>query len=157
MRAWWDGRSQREKALLGVLGVGLAAFLLWFAALDPLFGWRRAAEARYAAAAADEAAVGRILAHVALLKAPAAPASAGRPLDAVVSETAAAAGVNLSRIEADPAGGLRVASPSASASVLFPWLAILQQQHGVVATHLTVLRNDTGALALDATLARPRP
>jgi general secretion pathway protein M len=155
MRTWWETRSRREQALLAVMAAGVAAFLLWFAVLTPLAAANRAAEARYATAVETDLAVSRTLGEVARLKAPPAPASARRPLDAVVSETAAAAGVNVGRIEADPSGGLRVSSPSAPASALFPWLALLQREHGIVATHLTVLKNDTGGLAVDATLARP--
>jgi general secretion pathway protein M len=155
MRTWWDSRSRREQVLLAVMGAAAAAFLLWFAVLRPLAAAGRAAEARYAAAVETDVVVNRTLADMARLKAPPPPASARRPLDAVVSEAAAAAGVNVGRIEPDPSGGLRVSSPSTAVSAVFPWLATLQREHGIVATHLTALKNDTGGLAVDATLARP--
>src|SRR5690606_21456399 len=57
MRSWWDARSRREQVLLGVMAVGVAGFLLWFALLAPLAGARRAADARYAAAVEADVAV----------------------------------------------------------------------------------------------------
>lgn len=154
MRAWWDERSPRERVLIAVMAGGLLLFALWLAVAAPLLAAGRAAEARHARAVATRTGVDRALAELARLRPPPQPASASRALQAVVSETAVAGGVEIARIEPDPAGGLRVAVASAAPAALFPWLALLQREHGVALEHLSVMKNETGGLALDATLKR---
>ena len=154
LQAWWGGRSRREQMLVALMGLSLAGFLLWFGLVSPLASAAEAAEARRAQAVQDKLAVDRTLAAIARLGPAAARPISSRPLGALVSETAAAAGVELARVEADPAGGVRVAVAGASPTVLFPWLATLQREHGVAPRHLTVLKAEGGGLALDATLDR---
>lgn len=157
MIAWWTSRSRREQILLGVMTFCLALWLIVFGIARPLQAAARAASERHASAVATLTEVSRNVAAINRLKAPPGAAPRRAPLDAAVSSTAQAAGISLGRVEADPGGGLRVAVPSAAPTVLFPWLGLLQTEHGVVATHLTVVKNDTGALTLDATLARVAP
>jgi general secretion pathway protein M len=154
MRAWWNGRTRREQILLGVMLLCMGLVLILFGVVRPLQGAARAASERYAAALTTEAEVARNVAAIARIKAPARPGLRRAPLEAAVNTTAAAAGVVLGRVEADPAGGLRVAAPSVAPTVLFPWLSLLQRERGVVASHLTIVKNDTGGLTLDATLVR---
>ena len=49
---WWQGRDAREQRLLAVLGVLLAAMLLWLAILRPLAAFRESAIERHARVAA---------------------------------------------------------------------------------------------------------
>ena len=154
MMAWWDGRTRREQVLLGVMGVCLALVLLLFGVVRPLQAAARAASERHAEAVQDQAEVARNVAAIARLKVPARAPPRRLPLEAAVSTTAAAAGIALGRVEGDPSGGLRVSAPSVAPTVLFPWLRLLQGEHGVAATHLAIVKNDTGGLTLDATLER---
>lgn len=48
-QAWFETRSSREQALLGVLGALAIATVLWFGLFGPLFGVRAEAKARIAA------------------------------------------------------------------------------------------------------------
>lgn len=155
MITWWNSRSRREQILLGVMVLCLGLAVLLFGVVRPLQAAARAASERHAAASQTEAEVARNVAAIARLKAPAKAAPRRLPLEAAVNSTATAAGIALGRVEADPSGGLRVAAPSVAPTVLFPWLSLLQREHGVAASHLAIVKNETGGLALDATLVRP--
>ncbi|MFC3078117.1 type II secretion system protein GspM [Phenylobacterium terrae] len=152
---WWNERSGREKALLGVMAAALAAFGLWYGLYAPLLAARERALERHEAALQTQAEVGRAVARIKALQGRVtAPAPSVAPEEAIAA-TAAAAGVPLSRTEPDPEGGLRVAADAVSATALFPWLGRLQREHGLAARHLTVVKGEGGGLRLDATLARP--
>lgn len=151
MIAWWKGRSRREQILVGAMGALVVGLGLWFGVVQSLAEARRQASERLAEAVAVEAAVQRGLAELAALR-QAAPARPSRqPVAQAVAESAAAAGLTLSRSEPDPGGGHRVQAEAVAPAVLFPWLAALQRDHGVVASHLTVLKGEAGGLTLDAT------
>lgn len=152
---WWSERTGREKVLLGVMGVGVGAFGLWYGLYAPLLAARERALDRYETARADQADVGRTVARIKSLQGRvAAPAPSSAPEQAVAT-TAAAAGIPLARTEPDPEGGLRIAADAASATALFPWLGLLQREHGLAARNLTVVKGEGGGLRVDATLARP--
>lgn len=152
---WWHERSGREKALLGVMGAVLAAFGLWYGIYAPLLAARERALERHEAALESRAEVARAVARIRGLQArAAAPAPTSAPEEAVAA-TAMAAGIPLSRTEPDPEGGLRVAADAVSATALFPWLGLLQREHGLATRNLTVVKGEGGGLRLDATLARP--
>lgn len=152
---WWNERSGREKALLGVMGTALGAFGLWYGVYSPLLAAREQALQRHEAALEMQADVSRAVARIRSLQArAAAPAPSVPPAEAVAA-TAAAAGIPLSRTEPDPEGGLRVAADAASATALFPWLGQLQREHGLAARNLTVVKGEGGGLRVDATLVPP--
>lgn len=150
-QAWWDGRTPRERTLLMVMGAALVAFLLWFGAYRPLHLAKAAAERRYDAALKDQAAVQSAAAQIRRLQAGAsAPARKAPPADAV-NASAATAGVTLTRVEPGEAGAVEAAVGGVSSGKLFGWLAALQRDYGVTPRHLTVIKDDAGALAADAT------
>ena len=150
MRTWFAGRTRRERALLALAAAALLAFVLWFGAHRPVAETRRAAEQRHARALADHAAVARAAARLRALEG-AAPRHAPKVAVAeAVAASAAAAGVTLASIEPEAGGGVQVAVGGASPAHLFPWLAALQRDYGVAPTHLTVIKDEQGALAVDA-------
>ncbi|WP_395670999.1 type II secretion system protein GspM [Phenylobacterium sp.] len=149
MRAWFESKTPREKVLLAVMAAALLAFALWFGLFRPLAQARAGAERRFELAAREAAAVQAASARLKSLPRPAQ----GRAADPAraVSETAAAEGLNLSRVEPDPAGGVQVAVNAVAPMRLFPWLASLQADHGVTPRHLTVIKDEQGTLSVDAT------
>lgn len=152
MTNWWRSLSRREQAMLAALGTLVLLIVVWFGLIDPLRKAQRAAAERYERAAATAATVERGLAELAALRRVIPAAASRRPVADAVAESAAAAGIDLSRSEPDPSGGLRVAIEGAAPGVVFPWLASLQREDGVAASHLTVLKADSGGLTVDATL-----
>lgn len=152
MIAWWNGRSARERWMLGVLAALMVGVGLWLGVLKPLDAWADRAASDQTRALQNRAAVDRALAEMAAIKTNPAP-RANRPLEALINETASAAGLSIDRLEPDPAGGMRVAIEGGQANVVFPWIAQLQVEHGVAAQSLTVLKEGEG-LAVDATFVQ---
>ncbi|MDP1643777.1 MAG: type II secretion system protein GspM [Phenylobacterium sp.] len=149
MRDWWIGRSPREQGLLGLLGALLAGFLVWFGLAAPLQGAARGAEARLTRALADEAVVDAAVAEIARLG-ERAPTRRSTPVEQLVAETAASAGLDVIRIEAADGDSVQAVVSGPSTAVL-PWIALLQAEHAVAARHLTLLKGDVGQLDVDAT------
>ncbi|WP_374467855.1 type II secretion system protein GspM [Phenylobacterium sp.] len=149
MRAWFEARTRREQGLLAVMAAGVLLFGLWFGVWRPLEQARVAAERRYERAVRDAAVVAQAAAAVR-----ATPTGAPRPTlptAEAVNAAARAAGLTLARVEPDPAGGVQVAVQGVAPARVFPWLAALQTEYGVTARHLTVIKDDQGALSVDAT------
>ncbi|MET0293855.1 MAG: type II secretion system protein M [Phenylobacterium sp.] len=153
MTAWWSFRTPRERLMLSALAIVLALFALWYGLYAPLLAMRGEAQARYAKAISEQAQLHATVRQIRTLSAAAKPPSQLAPEEAIRT-TASAAGLEVERVEPDPDGGLRVAIAGAPATSLFPWLAVLQREHGLAAKTLVVVKGDNG-LRLDATLARP--
>jgi len=151
MMDWWSGRSRREQVLLGVMGALAAGLLLWFGVAAPLRGAAQDASAHLARALSDEAVVDAALAEVARLGERAATPVRSGSVEALVAETAAAAGLEVIRIEPAPEGGGVQAVVSGPSTVVLPWIAALQADHAIAARHLTLLKGDVGELDVDAT------
>lgn len=152
MIAWWNGRTARERWMLGALAVLALAVVLWMGVLTPLGRWAGRAAAEHDRALQTKASVDRALADMAALKSRPAP-KASQPLETLINETATAAGVTVGRLEPDPAGGMRVAIEGGQANAVFPWIARLQTEHGVAAQSLTVLKEGEG-LVVEATFVQ---
>ena len=157
MIAWWEGRTRREQALLAVMAAAFVAFGLWFGVHRPVAQARDAAAQRYDRALQTQAVVETAAARIRLLERGGSQPVRRAPAAEAVNASAAAAGVTLSRVEPDPAGGVQVAVGGVAPAQLFPWLAALQQDYGVTARHLTVVKDEQGALSVDATFADEAP
>jgi general secretion pathway protein M len=150
---WWRGRSGREQAMLAILGVLVLGLVLWFGVVSPLVRARAAAGASLERAIAEGAAVDRALAELAGLRKGDSTTAARISVEAAVAESASAAGVVPERVETEASGAVQVILKDAAANAVFPWLLALQREHGVAASHLTVIKGDNG-LDVDATLSR---
>lgn len=156
MRDWWAGRSPREQALLGLMGLVLVGFVIWFGIAAPLRGAARDAEAHLARALADEAVVDAAVAEIARLGEAAAPPRRTAPVEQRVTESANAAGLRVIRVEVAEGGGVQAVVSGPSTTVL-PWIARLQADHAIAARHLTLLKGDVGQLDVDATFVALAP
>ncbi|MEH6677431.1 type II secretion system protein GspM [Phenylobacterium sp.] len=153
---WWTTRSRREQILLGALAGLLLIFILWFGVASPLRGAARDAEDHLARALADEAVVDAAVTEIARLGEAAPAPTRSAPVEQLVADTAAAAGLEVVRIEAGGDGGVQAVVMGPSASVM-PWIALLLAEHAIAARHLTVLKGDVGQLDVDATFAPVTP
>lgn len=153
---WWTTRSRREQILLGALAGLLLIFILWFGVASPLRGAARDAEEHLARALADEAVVDAAVAEIARLGEAAPAPTRSAPVEQLVADTAAAARLEVVRIEAGEDGGVQAVVMGPSASVM-PWIALLQAEHAIAARHLTVLKGEVGQLDVDATFVPVTP
>jgi general secretion pathway protein M len=150
---WWDGRTLRERRMLAVMAVLLAATFVWLAVVRPALAWRAEAGRQRTVAAADLAAVRVAATHLAP-KPAAAPATADAGgLEPLVLQTAAAAGLTITT-GMDPSGRLGFRIASGSSSAVFGWLAGLQTAHGVEVVSLGVVENTDATLQVEGGLAR---
>lgn len=150
---WWDGRTVRERRMLAVMAVLLAAVLAWLAVVRPAMAWRDEAGRQRTVAAADLAAVQTALRQL-------GPKSAGAPvatdaggLEPVVVQTAEAAGLTVTTgMDASGRLGFRISNGSSAA--VFGWLAALQTAHGIEVVSLGVVENTDATLQVEGGLAR---
>ena len=142
--AWWETRSVRERRLLGGLAALILALGLWYGLVSPIRAAERRAVEEHARAVERLATVTAATRQIAALQT-ARGSTNGRPLAAVVVQSALAAGVPISRQGAE-GGGLAVGVDRADAGGFFRWLAVLGRDHGVSVGALEMSRNPDGTL-----------
>jgi general secretion pathway protein M len=122
---WWRRRSARERAMLAVLALSVAAYALVVGVAQPLLGARATARSTIAR---HDAALARL---AALPAAEVAPADAAdRPVTAVVTETAPDYGLTIRRIEAE-GDGARLELADAGFPEIVLWIDELERTHGL--------------------------
>lgn len=150
---WWDGRTVRERRMLAVMVLLLAAVFVWLAVVRPALMWRAEAAHQRAIAQADLAFV-----HAGLGQLTPKPAGAPATADAgglepLVVQTAQAAGLTVTT-GMDPSGRLGFRIANGSSAAVFGWLAGLQTAHGVEVVSLGVVENTDATLQVEGGLAR---
>lgn len=149
---WWEGRTLRERRMLTLMAVLLAAVLVWLAVVRPVLAWREAAAAERARAEADLAWVQAGLRLT-------APTPAARPVidvegfEPLVQRTAAAAGLSVTT-GMDAEGRLAFRIPDASSSALFGWMSALERDHAIAVVSLGVVENTDATLQVEGALSR---
>lgn len=149
---WWDGRTVRERRMLAVMAVLLAAVLTWLAVVRPAMAWRDEAGRRRTVAEADLAAVQAALRQLGPKPAGAPVADAGG-LEPVVVQTAEAAGLVVAT-GMDRSGRLGFRISNGSTAAVFGWLANLRTAHGIEVVSLGVVENTDATLQVEGGLAR---
>lgn len=149
-RAWFDGRSRREKWMILVMLALLGVTIVWgiIRPIDEALSSARRANADAAVRLA------RTQAQVGAVKAlrRARPEAPTMPLDALVRESASAAGFALDSVAADGAK-LRVHLNSARGGALLAWLGGLEEQ-GVIVDQLNVTDAGNRNVAADITFRK---
>ncbi len=147
---WWADRSGRERTMLSVMGALLAIALLWFTVLAPVFRSAQLAQIRHDQAVTDAATVAnKARALKAAMAAP--PAALDGPLQAIISQSAGAAGFALSRADAVGTDAVSITLVSAKSPAFFAWLNGLNDQ-GVFADQISIRTNNDATIAVDAVL-----
>ncbi|MBB3871392.1 type II secretion system protein GspM [Brevundimonas mediterranea] len=145
--AWWDGRTLREQRMLTVMGLAIAAVLVWLLIVRPAWTWRAdAAEAR-AVAEADLALVQTATGRMVRTDA----ASSDVDVAAVVAEVGSITGVT-PVMGMSPDGGLGFSLTNVSSTAAFGWLAALHDRK-VEATTLNVVENADATISVEGALA----
>jgi general secretion pathway protein M len=142
LRPWWQARNQRERAMLTVMFLAIAAFAAWYGLFAPLRHLRDASQAGYDRSLFDLRQAQASASMHALQKRD-RPALDRDQLTRLVLQGAQAAGVAVSRRRIDSDGHLVLGLDSVAAPTLFAWLDTLQEDHGLAPRSLQVER--TGA------------
>ncbi|KHL54038.1 type II secretion system protein GspM [Xanthomonas cannabis] len=132
MHPWWQARAPRERIMLTVMLLAIAAFIAWYALLVPLRHWRLSAQARY-----DQAAAALLIARASQ---PSATVAAV-PLAGIV-QRAQEAGILITQQRRGPTGALELQIDAVAGPTLFAWLEQLRQRDGVTPAGLDIRRHD---------------
>lgn len=154
MKAWWEGRSAREQALLAVAGAMFALLAAWGLLLHPITNWTQTAAER-----ADEAESGYRL--VARAAANAAPQKNGdvdgaTPVRNAVVKIAGDLNIELSFVNATPDGVVEIQGNGALPSRVFTMFSSLQNKNGIRILSADIARNsdNPSTVRFQATLSR---
>jgi general secretion pathway protein M len=151
---WWNGRSRRERVMLGVMAVLVAGFLGWILLYRPLVGASRSLADALEVAAQRRAS---IAVKVELLKAAAAhpPKRREGAIGAIIGESAKQAGLTLDQIDVRGNDRASIAIAATRAPALLAWLSALEVD-GISIETVTMAPADTaGFVRVQAVLFRP--
>ncbi|WP_294195818.1 type II secretion system protein GspM [uncultured Sphingomonas sp.] len=149
LKAWFDGRSLRERRLLLVMIALAAITLVWGGLILPVRSGLSSSRERYTDAVIRLGAAQAGLAQVKSLQRRAAPLSA--PLADIVRARADASGFTLAALDIEAPGRIRTAISSARAGALMQWIAALEAE-GILVDSLSVSGNGAGSVTATMTL-----
>jgi general secretion pathway protein M len=144
-RIWFDGRSRREKWLVLVMLGLLAVTLVWGLSrpIDEALSSARQRNADSAIRLAQTRAQVEAVRTLRRIR----PQNAAGPIEAIVRQSATAAGLTLDSVIADGAG-LRVHINSARGGALLSWIGGLEGQ-GVLVDRLSITDSGNRTVAAD--------
>ena len=147
--AWWRARSSRERSLLVLLAVITLALVAWYSIAAPVQRMAGLAEQHRVRAT-------QLLAEVEDVRSPrgTVPIPAGDSLADVLKLSAAEAGFALETQREESAREIAVSGHADDPSAFFGWIAMLRNNHGIIVANVTLVREDDGALKVDALLVR---
>ena len=151
-RVWWQAREPRERRMLAVMFIALAAFIAWYGISVPLRGLRDDARARHERAASELLATQAAASEIEALGTVRPSPGDVQQLESAVLEAARAAGVAISRHRADGPAALQVDIESVATPALLSWLDALRIEHGIAPDTLDVTES-SGALRVSARFA----
>ena len=140
LRQWLGGLSARERNLVYLAAVLLAAAIVYFALVLPVTSAAAKRAARVEQKTADLAWMRQVAPQVIAAAASGGGAAGSESLVVLVDRTGREAGLGTAIRDQSPSGehGLRLRLEAASFDVLIAWLASLQQQHGVSVDAATI-------------------
>lgn len=149
LKAWFDGRSLRERRLLLVMVALAAVTLLWGIVIRPVRGGLSSSRERYTDAVIRLGSAQAGLTQVKALQRRATPLSA--PLADIVRARADAAGFTLASLDIEAPGRVRAAIATARAGALMQWITALEGE-GILVDSLSVSGNGPGSVTATMTL-----
>ena len=150
LSAWWRARSRREQILLAILAALFGITFAWLLVVRPLGDSLAAARERHGEAVIALAEAKAGAAAIAGLER-SRPASLGAPVEQAVTESAAAAGFQLSRIQGQGAGKVDLAIEAARPQALFAWVSEMERGKGLIVERLTAKANSDRTLSAQVT------
>ena len=149
MKAWWDGISNRERALIAS-GAALTLLLLfYFAVWEPFQAQSRRLRQNVAEQRADLAWVRQAAQEIKRLNANAAVQTAdNRSLLTLVDQTARAAGLGTAMKRVAPQGDDKLSAQldAVEFDKLVPWIGVLERDYRVTLVSFSADRTETPGL-----------
>ncbi|RMB11808.1 type II secretion system protein GspM [Eilatimonas milleporae] len=141
----WRRLSLREQRLIMAAGVLILLLAGYQFLYRPLIDYRANALSDLEAARTQTAVTLAAASELAALRDAAKGREARRndvDIRQAVSQTAQRLGVTITRIQPDPSDGLNVWIDDVGSELLFDWLLLLQDEHGVHAAKASVQKNE---------------
>jgi len=145
---WYRGRSVREQRLLLAMAALFTLVFVWLLLIRPLGDALADARARHDAAVIERAEAQAQAEALGVLR-KAGGAALTQPVEALVAQTAGQTGFQLSRIQAEPGGGVSIAIEAARPQALFGWVSSLERQ-GLIVSSLSATANADRTLSVQA-------
>lgn len=137
---WLDGLEPRDRAIVYALAAAVVATLLFLVVWRPLHAWSSGQADRYERQVAllDWMRTNEAAARTAATRSGEASNGAAGSLLTVVANTAAAAGIQLTRYQPEAGGGVSVVLQGQDFNALLRWLAAMQSERQVRIRQLSV-------------------
>lgn len=148
---WWRDRSERERWLIGAMGVILVLVVLWLGIFRPIAAARDAAIARHAAAVAG---LGEVQAMTGAIRRAEQRGAAARsvPLVELVSRRATEAGLSSETLETTGDGRVTMRIAAVRPTAILRWLAEVESRDGIIVERAGMTRNDDATVAVELSL-----
>ena len=156
VRTWWQARVPRERSMLALMFMALAAFVYWYALLEPMRGLRDRARAGSALASNELSVVAADAARIEALRRQRPPAPQGEALPAAILASARQAGVAIARHRTGSDAALEIGIDAVDAPALLDWLDALGDDPGIAPARISVDKAN-GRLVVDAAFVAPVP
>jgi general secretion pathway protein M len=148
VRIWYVGRSTREQRLLLAMAATFLLVFTWLLVIRPLGDALFEARERHGEAVLAEAEA-RAQAEALRSLRTSGGVRLTEPPETVIARTAAEAGFQLSRLQAEPGGGVSIGIEAARPQALFGWVSQLESR-GLVVSSLSATANADRTLAVQA-------
>ena len=150
MTAFWQARTRREQVMLAGLGLIALAYAAVVLAWQPLTQKRAQQMAQFARYGQAVLALQQVNPAALQLR----PVTADMPLPTLVTTTADAAGLAISRLVPSDTT-VELTLESAAFATVLPWIAALEQDHALRVLSLTVTRRpEPGVVATTLIVGR---
>lgn len=153
---WWRGRTLREQRLLLFGGALALVVLAWLLVIRPLDDSLSAARERHGEAVAALAETRAEAALVTALDAAPAP-DLGGPLDALLMQSASAAGFEVAKVESNGPTEAALAIEAARPQAYFGWIREMESAHGLIVARLDAHTNSDRTLSVSVTFRTRGP
>lgn len=146
MTLWWNERTEREKALLFVMGGVCTCFILYMALVRPVWDYRRESKGYFEEAMLLHADVSAAASELAAQSpGQSFPATRDdRPARVLASASARDLGLGVIRIQPLENNSVSFWLDGVDVATLFVWIVDLQTEHGIVVTRADIQRQPDG-------------
>jgi len=142
-------RTPRERTLIyGLIGLSVF-FVIWMLLIGPLMSAKTIAQSQQAGAFRDL----QVVRSGAAILQPVSSAPQQKLDQTLLVQKTREAGVNLSRLQPDPNGALRIWSEAIESAKLYSFLQTLTQSYAVNITRIQIDRRDDGLVDVQMTLS----
>ena len=145
MIGFWNSRSLREQALIGIAGLLVTIALLQFVVVRPLMSAK--AESRLALESASrqlEVISAELATQSQSVNAPGGPRATSQNLRSDLLQLANARGLSVSRLQAADDGRLILQFERTAPTLVYAWLSDADQRFGAVPERVTMFAEDAG-------------